>query len=119
MKRQRDIGQYFSKKVSHIQPNPTDDCSSIADNDDIDMNDSQMADWAPSTPASNETNNGQTSDRLDIGMYVAAGAEISDDLCYKLLTACWKPNKSYTFQFVQQCNVQRKFSHNYLVICHS
>ena len=76
MKRQRDIGQYFPKEVSHIQLNPTDDSSSRADNDNIDTNDSQMADSAPSTFASNETNNGQTPAKLDIGLYVAAGAEI-------------------------------------------
>ena len=106
MKRQRDIGQYFSKKVSHIQPNPTDDSSSRADNDNIGTNDNQMADSAPSASACNETDNGLILAKRDIGLYVAAGAEIGDDIRYKLLTDCWKPNKSYTFPFVQQGNAQ-------------
>ena len=76
MKRQRDIGQYFSKKVFHIQPKPTDDSSSRAGNDNIDTNDNQMADLASSTSASNEANNGLILAKRDIGLYVAAGAEI-------------------------------------------
>ena len=52
----------------HIQPNTTDDSSSGADNDSIDSNDSQyISDPTPSTSASDETNNGQTSDKLDLG----------------------------------------------------
>ena len=77
-----------------------------------------MADSSPSTSACNETNNVQTLYKLYIGLYVAADAEIGDDIRYKLLTNCWKPDKSYTFPFVQRGNVQRRFSHNYLETFH-
>ena len=58
MKRQRDIGQ-FLKKLFHIQPHPRHESNSGDDNDNIDTIDNQMTDSAPSTSASNETNNGK------------------------------------------------------------